>query len=162
MNNDMNNQNMNETPDVQPVDTPDVQPVDAPDVQPVDAPDVQPVDAPEFQPPVGEPAPAPTAVPGKGLGIAAVVVGALSLVVGVVLNCLCGLLGSFPFFVTAIVAIVLGAIAMKKAKDAGAKNTLALVGLILGIVTLVALVAGSIINAVIGMATMLPGLMESL
>ena len=51
---------------------------------------------------------------------------------------------------------------IQKAKDAGAKNTLALVGLILGIVTLVALVAGSIINAVIGMATMLPGLMESL
>ena len=145
MNNDMNNQNKNEAPDVQPVDTPDVQPVDAP----------------EFQPPVGEPAPAPTAVPGKGLGIAAVVVGALSLVVGVVLNCLCGMLGSIPFFVTAIVAIVLGAIAMKKASDAGSKNTLALVGLILGIVAIVALIVGIILNGVLG-ALLLPGLMESL
>lgn len=70
---------------------------------------------------------APAAVPGKGLGIASMVLGIVALV------CFCT--GWFAI-ICAIVGTALGGVAMKKAKDAGVKNGLATAGLACSVVAL--------------------------
>jgi hypothetical protein len=82
-------------------------------------------------------APPGTDYPGKTLGVVALVAGIVSYFI-------------LPI-VAGIAAIIMGAIARKQSKQAGYKNTMALVGLILGIVNIVvyAIVTIIIIVAVI-------------
>ena len=70
---------------------------------------------------------APATVPGKGLGIASMVVGIISLV----LFCT-----TWIAMACAIVGAVLGGIAVKKAKDVGMKNGMAVAGLVCSIIAL--------------------------
>ena len=155
MNNDMNNQNVGENKEPAsttyepqaPMGAPaDFQPpVDGADMPPVVIMEMPPVDTPvEDQP-----------LPGKALGIVSLVLAVIALVGGTILNCLCGLLGSIPFFIMAVAAIVLGIVATVKAKSVGKKNVFAIVGIIVGAVALIALIIGVIINAVVGVMSVL-------
>jgi hypothetical protein len=85
--------------------------------------------------------PVPTAVPSKGLGIAALVVGIVSAVFGLVpLLALFALAGG-------IVALVLGLVAARNQKRAGAPRGMARAGWILGAVAVVLGVIGfAIVN----------------
>lgn len=69
----------------------------------------------------------PAEVPGKGLGIASMVVGIISLA----LFCT-----GWVAIICAIVGAVLGGVGMKSAKDAGMKNGMAVAGLTCSIVSL--------------------------
>ena len=108
----------NQQPQAQPVQQP-MQPV-----QPMMQPDVKP------------------AVPGKGLGIASMIVGIISLA----LFCFW-----FICIPCGIVGIVLGIIAMSKAKAAGMKNGMALAGLICSSIAL-GLTVIYIVLAIIGVS----------
>lgn len=77
--------------------------------------------------PVVPTAPAASSVPGKGLGIASMVLGIISLVM------FCT--GWFAI-ICAIVGTALGGVALKKAKDAGVKNSMATAGLACSVVAL--------------------------
>lgn len=70
--------------------------------------------------------PVPTKDPGKGFGIAAMVLG----IVGIVVTVVCC---SFSYLglIFSIVSIILGIVAKKKSKSVGMKNTMATVGIIL-------------------------------
>ena len=157
MNNDMNNQNVGENKEPASTTYEPQAPMGAPaDFQPpADGADMPPVgmDMPPVvimeMPPVDTPV-EDQPLPGKALGIVSLVLAVIALVGGTILNCLCGLLGSIPFFIMAVVAVVLGIVATVKAKSVGKKNVFAIVGIIVGAVALVALVVGSIINAVVG------------
>ena len=70
---------------------------------------------------------APASVPGKGLGIASMVLGILSLVL------FCFLYVSIP---CALIGVALGGVGLKKAKDVGAKNGMAVAGLVCSIIAL--------------------------
>ena len=89
--------------------------------QPVYQAPVQPV----YQQPVYQQKPA--AVPGKGLAITGMVLGIVSLVL------FCVLYISIP---CAIVGAVLSGVALKKAKDAGMKNGMAVAGLVCSLIAL--------------------------
>ena len=77
--------------------------------------------------PVTPVVPAPAAVPGKGLGIASMVVGIGSLV---------RFCTGWFAIICAIVGTALGGVALKKAKDAGVKNGMATAGLACSVVAL--------------------------
>lgn len=79
----------------------------------------------------------PTNDPGKGLGIAALVLGICSLFFGIICNCTCLGLGSIVSVITAIVGLILGILANKKSAAVGIKNKKAKVGIILSIVGIV-------------------------
>ncbi len=79
----------------------------------------------------------PTKDPGKVFGIIALVVGILSLPLSSVCVCTCSCFGPSIGLVLAIVGAILGFIGKKKSKEAGFKNTLALVGMILSIASIV-------------------------
>lgn len=93
---------------------------------------------------------APAANPGKVLGIVSLILGIVSLVLGLPCSCACACLGSFLPFCCSIGGIITGALGMKKSSDAGMKNTLALVGLILSIVAVIVCVLFIIFNGIIG------------
>lgn len=112
-------------------------------------------EAPAAEVPVSE---AP-AKPSKVMGIVSTVLGALSLLGNASCTCMCGCLGGFPAIVMGIVGLVLSIMAMVKAKNAGTKDTLAIVGLVLSILSLLLCLLVCIVNAVIGGAG---ALMESL
>lgn len=101
----------------QPVQPQPAQPIYQQPAQPVYQQPMQ----PQYQQPMypGYPVPAPT-VPGKGLGVASMVLGIISLV----LFCIWYL--AIP---CAIIGAALGGIAMNKAKEVGMKNGLATAGL---------------------------------
>ncbi len=99
------------------------------------------------------------AKPSKVMGIVSTVLGALSLLGNASCTCMCGCLGGFPAIVMGIVGLVLSIMAMVKAKNAGTKDTLAIVGLVLSILSLLLCLLVCIVNAVIGGAS---ALMESL
>ena len=102
-----------------------------------------------------------TTDPGKTLGIIALVLGIVSLVLGTVCNCFFGCLGGLVPAAIAIAGIVCGALGMKKSKEAGFSNKLALVGLILSIATFVVAFVIFIINAILGAAgAVLPAFFE--
>lgn len=86
----------------------------------------QPTATPVNGQPAGYPA-AAGSIPGKGLGIASMVLGIIALVM------FCT--GWFAM-ICALVGVVLGGIALKKAKDAGMKNGMAVAGLVCSIVAL--------------------------
>lgn len=83
-------------------------------------------------------APAAPAAPSKALGIVSLIFGALSLVSQLCCACISGgcLSSLAPIF--AIVGIILACIQMSKAKKAGTKDVMAIIGLILSIVGLIA------------------------
>lgn len=91
--------------------------------------------------------------PGKTLGIVSLVLGIASLLIGSVCSCTCACLGGSLPLLMAIGGIVTGAIGLSKAKKAGEKNPLALVGMILSIVAIVIIIIFIIVNAVIGGAS---------
>lgn len=70
---------------------------------------------------------APTTVPGKGLGIASMVLG----IVALVLFCT-----SWFAVACAIVGVILGGVSLKKAKDAGMKNGMAVAGIVCSVIAL--------------------------
>ena len=123
-----------------------------------------------YQPPHAAPAPAKVTVPGKGLGIAALILSVLSILLGFLASCGCycftygmfGMVGSIPFMITAIVAIILGAVGLKKAKAADMKNPLALTGLILGIVALILMIAVTAFSVIVLSLGFTAGFLESL
>lgn len=87
--------------------------------------------------------------PGKTLGIVSLVLGIIS-VVGICCSCV-----GLPF---PIAGAVTGFLAFKQAKDAGEKNTLALVGMILSIVGFVGMLIYIIISIALGtFSAFLPG-----
>lgn len=69
----------------------------------------------------------PASVPGKGLGITGMVLGIISLVL------FCILYISIP---CSIVGAILSGVALKKAKDAGMKNGMAVAGLVCSLIAL--------------------------
>ena len=77
---------------------------------------------PMYQQPMQQPA-----VPGKGLGIASMVVGIVSLV------CICF---GWICIICAIVGVALGGVALNKAKQAGVKNGMAVAGLVCSCIAL--------------------------
>jgi len=72
--------------------------------------------------------PAPGSYPGKGMAIAALVLGIVSIVIGFFVP--------FLNIVCAVVALVLGIISKKKAQEVGAPTGMATAGLVLGIISL--------------------------
>jgi len=75
-------------------------------------------------------APAPGSYPGKGMSVAAMVLGIIAMVIGWIPGV--GWLG-LP---CAIVALILGIIGRKKAKEVGAPTGMATAGVVLGIISL--------------------------
>ena len=145
---------------VAPVIEASADPVAETPVEPTVETPVQPASAPAAE---GETAPKVTAVdPGKGMGVAALVLGIIGLVTGTVCNCGCactifGVFISGPIAILlAIVGLILGIIGMKKSKTAGFKNTMALVGIILSGIAL----ASGVISLVIGILSFVPSFME--
>lgn len=92
----------------------------------------------------------PAVDPGKGMGTAALVLGIVSLAVGILCSCLFACLGGFIPLVCGILGIVFGAKASSASKAAGFENKSAKVGLILSIIGIVMIVIFIIINAIIG------------
>ncbi len=79
---------------------------------------------------------APT-VPGKGLGIASMILGILSIV-----GLCCTAVGGAPF---SIAGLVTGIIGMKQAKESGLKNGMALAGVICSVISLALLLVGAVL-----------------
>lgn len=76
----------------------------------------------------------PNNYPGKGMGIAALVLGIIAI---------CGSwipIFNYLMFVPAVLAIIFGSVAMKKAGDAGATKGMAITGLVTGIISLVLII----------------------
>ena len=104
------------------------------------------VEAPVVEAPVVEAAPAKK----DGMTIAALILG----IAGLALALLCGCCGcAYVPLVVSIVGLVLGIIAFKKAKDAGAENKMALVALILSaagcLVSLIGIILGAIVPSIL-------------
>ena len=99
---------------------------------------------------VAEAAPEATTNPGKAFGIVALICG----IAGAVLPCIPCL--SYIAFIPIVLGLVFGFIGMSKSKAAGAKNTLALVGVILsfcGIAVFVLSIFAGVIIGVLGSAS---------
>ncbi len=114
----------------------------------------QPYQQTNYQPvnnyqPTNMPPQATQADPGKGLGIASMVLG----IVGFVLCC-CPFLSFIGFLapICMIVGLILGFIAKSKSKSVGAKNSPALAGIILSIVPLALTIISAVIILVFGSA----------
>jgi hypothetical protein len=92
----------------------------------------------------------PAKDPGKGLGIASLVLGIVAIAFGTICSCLAACLGGFLPLVCGIVGIVLGVLANKKSKQAGFNNKLAKIGMILSIVACALIVLFIILNGILG------------
>ena len=133
------------------------------------APVVDPAPNPESAPEQSQPE-QPQKNPGKGLGIAALIIGIASWLVLSPLYCGCSFmsLGFIPAIleiILGVVGLILAIIGMKKSKAVGMKNVMAVIGLILGILHIVggvAMIVISILVVVLGAGTgILAGLAES-
>lgn len=82
---------------------------------------------PAYQQPTYQAPAQPATVPGKGLGITGMVLGIISLVL------FCILYISIP---CSIVGAILSGVGLKKAKDAGMKNGMAVAGLVCSVIAL--------------------------
>ena len=106
----------------------------------------QPQPQPPTQPgaPVYNPAPypyvAPINVPGKGLGVASMVLGIISLVL------FCFWFISIP---CALISLILGIVGLSKAKSAGMNNGMAVAGIVCSAIALVLMVMLFIFGAVL-------------
>ncbi|MBQ7847925.1 MAG: hypothetical protein IJ344_06510, partial [Clostridia bacterium] len=85
--------------------------------------------------------------PGKKFGIASLVLGIVGILGNTCCSC-CGCLGKIPTFVAPLVGLILGIVGVSQAKKAGAKNGLALAGLIVSIGALVIFIAVSVFSLV--------------
>ena len=85
--------------------------------------------------------------PSKKLGIASLVLGIVGVLGNTCCSC-CGCLGKIPTFVAPLVGLILGIVGVSQAKKAGAKNGLALAGLIVSIGALVIFIAVSVFSLV--------------
>jgi hypothetical protein len=94
---------------------------------PTYAPPAAPAYAPTGYAPAGGYTPAPVSNPGKGLGVAAMILGIISLVLWCTV---------YVSIFTSIVGLILGAIGLKKSKDAGMGNGMAVAGLVTSIIAL--------------------------
>ena len=92
----------------------------------------QPVQQPMQQVPTQDPTLLPRD-PGKGFGIAALVLGLISLILGIFCSCLAALLGGFIPLACGILGIIFGAKGCNASQKAGFKNGCAKAGLILSI-----------------------------
>lgn len=89
---------------------------------------------------------------GKGLGIASLILGILS-VPGIGGAVCCACLGGFGSILTSIVSIVLGILSISKAKKEGVKSSpLAIIGIVLSAIALLGIIIAIIVNAVLGAA----------
>lgn len=86
--------------------------------------------------------------PGKGLGIAGMVLGIISLVCNTVCSCLYGSVLGFPL---SIVGLILSIIAKKKSKAAGCSNGMATAGLVMNLISVI-IVALAILAIVVYIA----------
>jgi hypothetical protein len=101
---------------------------------------------PTYQQPAYQAPVQPASVPGKGLGITGMVLGIVSLVL------FCFLYVSIP---CAIIGAVLSGVGLKKAKDAGMKNGMAVAGLVCSLIALgICVVYWVIVAAAVAEATM--------
>ena len=97
----------------------------------------------------------PAADPGKLLNLISLICGAVGLVFSSLCTCLGGCLGGFIPMLIGVAAIVTGLLGMNKSKAAGFKNTLGLIGLILGIASVAAFIlffVGSFLLSLLGYA----------
>ena len=94
----------------------------------------------------------PAKDPGKTLGLVSLILGIAALVLGSVCSCAFACLGGSFAFALSAAAVVTGILGMNKSKAAGFKNTLALIGMILGIAALLVNVICTIIGMVGGAA----------
>ncbi len=102
-------------------------PLNAQQAAPQAAPQQPPMGQPMYQQPMyQQPVQAPS-VPGKGLGIAGMVLGIVSLALW------CFIYLAIP---CAIIGLILSAIGMKKAKDVGMKNGMAVAGIVCSAIAL--------------------------
>lgn len=97
----------------------------------------------------------PASDPGKLLNLISLICGAVGLVFSSLCTCLGGCLGGFIPMLIGVAAIVTGLLGMNKSKAAGFKNTLGLIGLILGIASVAAFIlfiVGSFLLSLLGYA----------
>ena len=97
--------------------------------------------APGYAPVAPGYTPAPVVNPGKGMGIGALVLGILSLVLW------CFWYISIP---CSLIGVILGGVGMKKSKDAGMNNGMAVAGLVCSVVSLAFWVLIFVYAAIIG------------
>ncbi len=95
-------------------------------------------------------APAETPDAGKGLGIGSLACGLFSFIGGSVCTCLASMLGGFLPAIAAVVAIVLGIIAITKSKASGNKNVLGIIGIVLGALSVGVIIVLIIVNMIAG------------
>lgn len=74
--------------------------------------------------------------PGKGLGIASLILGICGLVMGSVCSCLFSCLGGIPSLIVSVVGLILGILGKNKSAAAGFSNGPAKIGFILSIIGL--------------------------
>ena len=92
----------------------------------------------------------PTTNPGKGMGIAALILGIIGVVIGGTCSCIFATCGGGLPLIGAVVGIVLGVIGLSQSKKAGYSNTPALIGLILSIVAIVVILIFICFNGIAG------------
>ena len=103
---------------------------------------VAPVEAPVEVVPVSD--------PGKTLSLVSLILGIASLLFGTICSCVFSCFGGIVPMLLGIAAIVLGILGMNKSKAAGFKNSMGLIGMILGIVTVAIVVIFILVNTIIG------------
>ena len=92
----------------------------------------------------------PAKDPGKTLGLVSLILGIAALVLGSVCSCAFACLGGLVPGCMGIAAIITGILGMKKSKADGFKGTLGLIGMILGIASLLVIFVFIIVNAIVG------------
>ncbi len=92
----------------------------------------------------------PATDPGKTLSLVSLILGIAAIVFGTICSCVFSCLGGLIPMVLGVVAIILGILGMNKSKAAGFNNKQGMVGMILGIATIVIVVIFIIVNAVAG------------
>ena len=92
----------------------------------------------------------PAVDPGKTMNLVSLILGIASLVFGSMCSCAFACLGGLVPGCMGIAAIVTGILGMKKSKADGFKGTLGLIGMILGIASLLVIFVFIIVNAIIG------------
>lgn len=93
---------------------------------------------------------APAVDSGKTMNLVSLILGIASLVFGSMCSCAFACLGGLVPGCMGIAAIITGILGMKKSKADGFKGTLGLIGMILGIASLLVIFVFIIVNAIIG------------
>lgn len=110
------------------------------------------------------PASAPEKKPNDVMGIVSLILGAVGVVLSVGACCCNFIIPILPFimeafaFILGIAGIVLGAIAMKKGKEAGTKSTLGMVGIILSAVAVISFLASLVLSILLAVGLFGSGL----